>query len=141
MYQADKYFTFHNIGDDSKVQIASFHMTGKALRWIRGLWRNKLLTTWDRFVEDLHERFGVPNFENKLEDLSRLQQSSMVADYLEKFEELLLNTVGRKSKQILITYFVGGLRPDIKSKLKNLWLEILQQAFAAAKVYEAHPGL
>lgn len=33
-------------------------MTGKALSWIRGLWRNKLLSTWKNFIEDMHKRFG-----------------------------------------------------------------------------------
>lgn len=53
LYQADEYFAFHGIRDDSKVQIIGFHMTGKALSWIRGLQRNKLISTWTRFVVDL----------------------------------------------------------------------------------------
>lgn len=52
-----------------------FHMIEKALSWIRGLRRNKLLTSWPCFMEDLRERFGVALYENKLEDLSRLQET------------------------------------------------------------------
>lgn len=59
LYQADEYFAFHGIGDESKVQINGFHMTGKALSWIWGLRRNNLILTWARFVEDLRERFGM----------------------------------------------------------------------------------
>lgn len=64
---------------------------------------------------------------------------STVADYLERFEELL-NEVKRQSEQTLITYFVGGLCPEIKSKLKMLKPVTLRQAFLAAKIYEAHMG-
>lgn len=55
-----------------KVQIAGFHMKCKALSWIRGLRRNKLLSTWEKFVDDMCERFGRAEYENKLEELSRL---------------------------------------------------------------------
>lgn len=76
LYQADESLAFHGIEDDSRVQIVGFHMMGKALSWIRGLRRKKLLTTWDRFIDDLWEHFGVADFENKLVDLSQLQKSS-----------------------------------------------------------------
>lgn len=114
-------------------------MIGDALSWIRGLWCNKLLTTWAWFIDDLQELFGAADFENKLEDLSQLQQSSTMASYLEKFEELF-NEVDGQFEQTLITYFMGRLRADIKSELNILRPGMLRQAFAATMVYEAHPG-
>lgn len=54
-----------------------------------GMCRNNLLSTWDRFKEDLRERFGASVFDDKLEELSRLQQTSSVTNYLEQFEALL----------------------------------------------------
>lgn len=138
LYQVDKYFAFHGIGDDSKVQITGFHMMGKALSWIRDLRRNNLISTWTRFVVDLWEHFGVADYVNKLE-LSRLQQTSSLTDYLDKFEDWL-NDVEEQSESMLITYFVRGLRADLKSELKILNPKTLQQAFAAAKVYDTHLG-
>lgn len=82
LYQAEEYFALLSIGDEAKIQIASLHMTKEALAWIRGLRRNKLRSTWPRFVEDLTERFGCSAFDDKLEDLSRLQQTGTVAEYL-----------------------------------------------------------
>lgn len=38
---------------------------------------------------------------------------------MEKFEELL-NEVEEQSEHILITYFVGGLKPEIKNELKTM---------------------
>lgn len=83
LYQADEYFGFHGIGDESKVQLEGLHMIGKALSWIRGMRHNKLISTWMKFVEDLRERLGLAEYENKLEDLTRLQQTSTLAVYLE----------------------------------------------------------
>lgn len=51
-------------------------MSKEVLSWIHGMRTNGLLTTWEKFVEDLNERFGSSTFEDKLEELSQLQQTS-----------------------------------------------------------------
>lgn len=117
LYQAEEYFAFHSIGDGAKIQIAALHMTKDALAWIHGLCRNKLLSTWEKFMDDLRERFGVFAFEDRLEDLSRLQQTGTVAAYMAQFENLL-NEVEGQNKESLITFFIRGLKPDIRSQLK-----------------------
>lgn len=66
IFQAEEYFIFHSIMDDSRIQIAGFHMTKAALGWMRGLRQNKLLSTWDKFKEDLRERFGGSVYVDKL---------------------------------------------------------------------------
>lgn len=68
LFQAEEYFQFHGIADDSKIQIAGFHMIKGALAWIRGLRRNKLLSTWKKFEEDLREQFSGSTFEEKLQE-------------------------------------------------------------------------
>lgn len=112
-------------------------MSKDALAWIRGLRRNKLLTTWGKFREDLTERFGSSAFEDKLEELSRLQQTGTVAAYMAQFEKLL-NEVEGQTEESLITFFIGGLKPDIKNQLKIARLLSLRKALATAKVYESN---
>jgi len=94
LYQAEEYFAFHSIRDEAKIQIASLHMTKEALAWIRGLRRNKLISTWPKFTEDLTERFGNSAFDDKLEDLSRLQQTGSVAEDIAKVEGRLNEVEG-----------------------------------------------
>lgn len=94
LYQAEEYFAFHGNEDEAKIQIEALHITKDALAWIHGLQRNRLISTWPRFVEDLTERFSSSAFENKLEDLSRLQQTGLVAEYMAKFEGLLNEVEG-----------------------------------------------
>lgn len=66
LFQAEEYFSFHDIEDDSRIQIADFHMAKGALNWMRGLQRNNLLSNWDKFKDNLRERFGGSTFEDKL---------------------------------------------------------------------------
>lgn len=65
IYQVESYFRYQGIADDARLQIADFHMAKDALSWIRGLRRNRLLTTWEKFTADLKERFGVSDYEDK----------------------------------------------------------------------------
>lgn len=50
-----------------------------------------------------------------------------------------MNDVAEQPKPTLITYFVGGLRSELKSELKIMKPATLRQAFSAAKMFEAHP--
>lgn len=73
LFQVEEYFAYHNIDDDSRIQIAGFSMSKGALAWMRGMRQNNLLSTRDRFKEDLREHFGASTFDDKLEDLCRQQ--------------------------------------------------------------------
>lgn len=114
-------------------------MTKEALSWIRGLRRNNLLTTWEKFAEDLKERFGESAFDDKLEELSRLVQTSTMAEYMGRFEALL-NEVEGQNEESLISYFIWGLKLEIKNHLKINRPTSLRRALAVAKVHEGNKG-
>lgn len=65
----EAYFQYHGIMEEARLQVTDFYMSKEALSWIRGMKKNGLLTTWNKFVEDLRERFGPSTFEDKLEQL------------------------------------------------------------------------
>lgn len=136
VYQSDVYFDFHGIAEEARLQIVGFHMIKEARGWIRGLKRNKMLTTWSRFKIDLMERFGDSPFEDKLEELSRLQQTTTVAEYMARFE-VLMNEVDQ-SEEALISYFVRGLKQEMKKQLKINRPTNLRRALTMAKVYESN---
>lgn len=114
-------------------------MSKEALSWIHGLRRNKLLTTREKFTADLKERLGVSDYEDKLEELSQLQQISMVTEYMARFETLL-NEVDGQNEEILITYFIGGFKPEFKRQLKLNWSDTLRKALAPTKIHKANKG-
>lgn len=114
-------------------------MSKEALSWIRGMRMNELLTTWEKFVEDLKEMFGPSMFEDKLEELSRPQQTSTVVEYMGRFEALL-NEVTWQNEETFLSYFIGGLRSKIRNQLKINRPTTLRKALAIAKVHEANKG-
>lgn len=78
-------------------------------------------------------------FDDKLEELLRLQQTSSIAHYLEQFEGLL-NEVNHQSEESLISFFIDGLKPELRGELKVGRPPTLRQAFSKAKLYEAQWG-
>lgn len=136
LFQAEEYFAFHRVAEEAKLQIAGFHMFKAALAWIRGLLQNGLLSTWAIFCDDLLERFGILAFDDKLEELSRLQQSTSVAEYMAQFEQLM-NDVEGQSEETLINFFIGGLKSEIRNQLKISRPSTLRTAFATAKIFES----
>lgn len=72
IFQTKEYFHFHGITDDSRIQIAGFHMAKAALSWMRGLHRNNLLSTWDKFKRGSMGEVQRIGFDDKLQELSHL---------------------------------------------------------------------
>lgn len=59
------------------------------------------------------DRFGPSAFDDYIGELIRLQQTRSVADYKIQFETLLSKTKGIPRDQ-LVSYFISGLKEDIK---------------------------
>lgn len=136
IFLIEEYFAYHGISEASKVRIACLHMEAEALDWIRRLKLNNMISSWEKLLEDLRERFGDSEFEDSLSDLTRIQQKGSVAAYIGDFERLL-NKVTGQTEWAIITFFVGGLRNDLKKDLRIAKPSSLKQAFSLAKVYES----
>lgn len=54
--------------------------------------------------------------------------------------ENLLNEVERQNEESLITFFISGLKPEIRSQLKITRPPTLRKALAMEKVFEADRG-
>jgi len=67
--------------------MASFHMEGETLIWFQDANESRQFPTWDAFVQALLIRFGSA-YDNPMEALIWLRQSSSVAEYTTQFEAL-----------------------------------------------------
>lgn len=128
IFQAEEYFNYHGVSDPARLQLASMYMTKAGLSWMRSQRCNNLLTTWTQFKLDLRDRFGTSPYEDCLEKLSRLQQKSSVNEYIGDFEHLL-NEITGQPEEAIVTFFVGGLKPELKKQLKIVRPTTLRSAF------------
>ncbi|KAH9745584.1 hypothetical protein KPL70_004126 [Citrus sinensis] len=90
-------------------------------------------------MENLKHRFGASLCEDPQGNLSKLSQTTTVAEFQTAFEDLM-NQVTGISEPLLISFFITGLKPDIHRELLFAWPSSLMEAFALARAYEA-PGM
>lgn len=86
IYRANQFFNYHNTQNQRKVLLASFHMEGRALVWFQDLEESGALTSWDALVKAMLTRFGPNAYDDPMEALTRLRQTTTVENYKSQFE-------------------------------------------------------
>ena len=77
---------------------------------------NSLLTTWKEFLQNLKHGFGASLYDDPQGNLSKLTQTTTVAKFQIAFEDLM-NRVTGIFEPLLISFFITGLKPDIRREL------------------------
>jgi hypothetical protein len=68
--------------------MAYFYMEGDSLIWFQDVEKNSQFLTWEVFTRALQTRIR-PAYDDPMEALTKLRQSSTVAEYSTQFEALL----------------------------------------------------
>ncbi|PNX97560.1 retrotransposon-related protein, partial [Trifolium pratense] len=116
--RAETYFEVQRISEEVRIQLTKLSMDGPTIHWFN-LWRDSTEElSWENLKEAMMARFGGDRLENPFEELKELKQSGTVADYIAEFE-LYSSQCGRLPEQQFLGYFVGGLRHDIRSRVRT----------------------
>ncbi|MCH87660.1 RNA-directed DNA polymerase (Reverse transcriptase), partial [Trifolium medium] len=75
--------------------------------------------SWEKLKKSLIARYGGRRLENPFEELSTLRQSGSVEEFVEAFE-LLSSQVGRLPEEQYLGYFMSGLKPHIRRRVRTL---------------------
>lgn len=116
--------------------MASFHMEGEALIWFQDAEDSGQFPTWDAFLQALLTQFG-PIYDDPMEALMQLRQSSTVTDYTTQFEALS-NRLRGISKKNRLSCFLSGLKDDICLAMRMLNPSTLVVAFGLTKLPEEY---
>nr|GMD03721.1 Ty3/gypsy retrotransposon protein [Ipomoea batatas] len=135
LFQAEKYFSFWDIAEEQRIDIASFYMVGQALSWFQWMHKNQQLSSWRAFTIALEQRFGPSTYVNHRAALFKLTQRTTVAAYQSEFETLS-NRVTNLPPEALLDCFISGLKSSIQSELAILKPTTLSDAIALAKLVE-----
>ena len=117
--------------------MASFHMDGEALVWFQDCEASRVFMAWESFVEALLIRFGSSAYEDPMEALTRLRQTSNVIGYKGQFKALS-NRIRDFSENHKLSCFLNGLRDEIRLPIKMLNPKTLNEAFGLAKIQEEY---
>jgi hypothetical protein len=112
-------------------------MEGEALIWFQDAEFSGLVNIWDTFAKACLVRFGPTAYDDPMESLTRLRQTHSVAAYKAQFEALS-NRLRGLTKPYKLSYFLSGLKDDIRLPVRMLAPTSLGQAFGLAKIQEEY---
>lgn len=135
IFLVEELFDFHGTPEHMRLRIVSFHMEGKAAAWFQWMKANNLLNTWTEFLNSLKNRFGATPYNDPQGLLSKLSQTTTVAEFQSSFEDLM-NQVTQIPESLLISFFITGLRSDIRRELSFARPPTLMETFALARAFE-----
>jgi hypothetical protein len=117
--RAEIYFDVQNTTDDMRVKLARLSMEGATIHWFNLLMETEDELTWEKLKKSLIARYGSRRLENPFEELSTLKQIGTVEEFVESFE-LLSSQVGRLPEEQYLGYFMSGLKPQIRRRVRTL---------------------
>ena len=112
-------------------------MDGEALAWFQEGGETGLFKDWETLVEALQIRFGATTYDDPMEALTRMRQSTTVVAYKLEFEALS-NRIRELSPRHKLSCFLSGLKDDIRLPVKMLNPSTLNAAFGLAKIQEEY---
>jgi hypothetical protein len=133
--RAEIYFDVQNTVDDMKVKLARLSMEGAAIHWFNSLMETEDQLIWENHKKSLIACYGGRRLENSFEELSTLRQTGSVEEFPEAFE-LLSSQVGHLPEEQYLGYFMSGLKPIIRRRVRTLNPQSRMQMMRIAKDVE-----
>ncbi|KAG6509177.1 hypothetical protein ZIOFF_034568 [Zingiber officinale] len=117
--RAEIYFEVHNTSNEVKVKLAYVSMEGYTFHWFNLLNETEVNLTWEKLKPALIARYGRRRHENPFEELATLKQIGNVEEFIEAFE-LISSQVPRLPEEQYIDYFMSGLQPHVRRRVRTL---------------------
>ena len=137
MYKANQYFRYYQTPAAKRLIVASFQMKQKALVWFQNAEEAAVFSDWEGIVQALHVRFGSTPYNDPMEALTKLMQTSTVAVYKVDFEALS-NRIKGLSPMHKLSCFLSGLKDEIWLPVRMLTPQSLNAAYGLAKIQEEY---
>ncbi|XP_035551117.1 uncharacterized protein LOC118349692 [Juglans regia] len=136
-FKANQHFDCFQVPFHQKLMVASHHMEGEALVWYQSAFESGQFNSWETLVVAMQGRFGPSAFDDPMEALTRLRQTTSVSLYTSQFEALSNRLKGLSDKHKM-SCFISGLKDDIQIPVKMFNPLNLGAAFSLAKLQEEH---
>ena len=108
--------------------MASFHLDEKALIWFQDAKQMGGFASWEVFIKALQTQFGAIAYDDPMEALTRLKQTTTVISYKGNFE-ILSNRVMGLFESHKLSCFLSGLKDGIRLPVRILLPKSLNEVF------------
>ena len=145
----DEYFDWYKLPEDRRIQFAQMKLTGQD----RIYWRNlqatleqrhePMTTSWAEMKSRLREKFVPACYRHMiLDEWQHLcQEEGTVADYIGRFDDLMICCNVHEEPMATLTRFRAGLRPEFQRELVLQEVSTLEKAYRYAlnmEMYTMH---
>ncbi|XP_061366875.1 uncharacterized protein LOC133310005 [Gastrolobium bilobum] len=137
IFKAELYFSMQQIPPHLKVQLAGLKMEGQAAPWFQWMFHTGTIHQWEEFTKAVRQIFGVSAFVDLRGSLSKLSQTGSLCDYVKEYE-ILLNQVPGFTDDVLMSFFISGLHPDLRGAIQLQWPKSLHNAMQLAYALDTH---
>ncbi|KAK2976748.1 hypothetical protein RJ640_024155 [Escallonia rubra] len=134
--KSEQYFEFCPINDDYKVSYASVYFDEQAECWYAAYIKPLGRVSWEQFVVDLYARFSLTNGVSVIGEFNKLVQTGTVDDYFNRFESMRAQVVQEfdyLDENYFCVSFIGGLKPEIRSRVEQFEVESMSKAIHIAR--------
>ncbi|KAK2989789.1 hypothetical protein RJ640_022560 [Escallonia rubra] len=134
--KCEQYFKFCPLHEDYKVSYASVHFDAQAECWYVAYIKPLGRVRWEPFVKDMYARFSLTNGISVMGDFNRLVQVGSVDEYFNNFEAMRAQVVQEfdyLDENYFCMSFVGGLKPEIRSRVEQFAVDTLSKAIYIAR--------
>ncbi|CAA0806270.1 Unknown protein, partial [Striga hermonthica] len=139
--RAAQYFELNETEGNERVRYAAYYLDGEAnvwWQWLTSVYRSRQrVITWGDFERELLTRFGISDYHNYDEALSRVRQTGSLRDYLKEFGRLACRVRGWPETALVGT-FIGGLKFDLAAEVRLELPESMHEAMEVARRRDDH---
>jgi hypothetical protein len=142
VHQMELAFEAHQTADNKKVVNAALCLKADAAQWYMSLAMQhggKPHHSWSDFASDIVKRFEPKNLQLHLrKQLQGIKQDAAVREYIGRFQNVLSQVDGSMLEADRVTYFVDGLKPELRYELYKHAPPTLEAAIHLAEdIYNA----
>ena len=85
IYKTNQFFSYHSTPEHQKIIMASYHLDGEALIWFQDAKQVGGFASWEVFIRALQTHFGTLAYDDPMEALTRLKQTTTAVSYKSNF--------------------------------------------------------
>lgn len=137
--RCEDYFRRWSTPSDNWVSYGSSQFTGAAATWLESFLTKNPSASWSEFVAAVQARFMRNQRQTLLRQMYRISQTSTVADYVQRFSELVdqINAYEAQPDSLhFLTRFLHGLVPAVRVLVAIQQPDNLDLAYTLALLYE-----
>lgn len=115
--RSENYFDMYDVDKAYWYKLASMHFSAAAGRWLQSVEKKVRAVSWSEFCSMLIECFGKEHHELLIRQLFHIKQLGTVAEYIEKFSELVDQLTAYETTidpLYFVMHFVDGLKDELR---------------------------